>query len=123
MRLHAQTAKIENGFVHLPTEAHWLADFLRELTIFSKARHHDQVDSTFQALAWTKQRTQNTGFQLSRASRLSQPSRLPGSVHVGQRHLRARSGSSGKKPGSGACAILSDPCGRALCATCENEID
>jgi predicted phage terminase large subunit-like protein len=26
MRLHAQTATIENGFVHLPETAHWLAD-------------------------------------------------------------------------------------------------
>ena len=32
MRLHAQTATIENGFVHLPREAHWLADYLHELT-------------------------------------------------------------------------------------------
>jgi hypothetical protein len=26
MRLNAQTATIENGFVHLPAEADWLAD-------------------------------------------------------------------------------------------------
>ena len=31
MRLHAQTATIENGFVHLPEEAHWLPDYLSEL--------------------------------------------------------------------------------------------
>jgi predicted phage terminase large subunit-like protein len=55
MRLHAQTATIENGFVHLLTEAHWLEDYLRELTIFPAGRHDDQVDSTAQALAWTKQ--------------------------------------------------------------------
>ncbi len=29
MRLHAQTAVIENGFVHLPAEAPWLADTVR----------------------------------------------------------------------------------------------
>jgi predicted phage terminase large subunit-like protein len=62
MRLHAQTATIENGFVYLPTEAHWLADYLRELTIFPAGRHDDQVDSTAQALAWTKQRPLYTGF-------------------------------------------------------------
>jgi len=56
MRLHAQTATIENGFVHLPREAHWLADYLHELTVFPNGRHDDQVDSTSQALAWTKQR-------------------------------------------------------------------
>jgi len=26
MRLQAQMAMIENGFVHLPEKAHWLAD-------------------------------------------------------------------------------------------------
>jgi hypothetical protein len=31
MRLHAQTAVIENGFVHLPDEAHWLAGAVSEL--------------------------------------------------------------------------------------------
>jgi predicted phage terminase large subunit-like protein len=56
MRLHAQTATIENGFVHLPREAHWLADYLYELTLFPNGRYDDQVDSTSQALAWAKQR-------------------------------------------------------------------
>ena len=54
MRLHAQTATIENGFVHLPEEAHWLADYVSELTAFPASRHDDQVDSTAQALAWAK---------------------------------------------------------------------
>ena len=27
MRLHAQMAMTENGFVHLPEKAHWLADY------------------------------------------------------------------------------------------------
>ena len=56
MRLHAQTAMIENGFVHLPDEAHWLADYLAELTAFPASRHDDQVDSTAQALAWAPRR-------------------------------------------------------------------
>ena len=54
MRAHAQTATIENGFVHLPQEAHWLADYLAELTVFPAGRHDDQVDSTVQFLAWAK---------------------------------------------------------------------
>ena len=54
MRLHAQTAMIENGFVFLPEEAPWLADYLAELTAFPAGRHDDQVDSTAQALAWAK---------------------------------------------------------------------
>jgi predicted phage terminase large subunit-like protein len=62
MRLHAQTATIENGFVHLPVEAHWLADYLHELTVFPNGRHDDQVDSTAQALAWTKQRPPGWGI-------------------------------------------------------------
>ena len=62
MRLHAQTATIENGFVHLPREAHWLADYLHELTVFPNGRYDDQVDSTSQALAWTKQRPPGWAF-------------------------------------------------------------
>jgi predicted phage terminase large subunit-like protein len=56
MRLHAQSAVIENGFVWLPDEGHWLADYLAELTAFPACRHDDQVDSTAQALAWAKRR-------------------------------------------------------------------
>jgi len=56
MRLHAQTATIENGFVFLPDEAPWLADYLAELTAVPARRYNDQVDSTAQALAWTKRR-------------------------------------------------------------------
>ena len=44
MRLHAQTATIENGFVWLPREAPWLAEYLRELTLFPAGRHDDQVE-------------------------------------------------------------------------------
>lgn len=56
MRLHAQSATIENGFVYLPQQAHWLADYLHELAVFPNGRHDDQVDSTAQAIAWTKLR-------------------------------------------------------------------
>jgi hypothetical protein len=55
MRMHAQTAMIENGFVHLPKEAGWLAEYLHEMTAFPRGRHDDQVDSTAQMLDWFKQ--------------------------------------------------------------------
>jgi predicted phage terminase large subunit-like protein len=55
MRMHAQTAMIENGFVHLPKEAAWLAEYLHELTAFPRGKHDDQVDSTAQRLDWFKQ--------------------------------------------------------------------
>ena len=54
MRLHAQTAMIENGFVHLPDTAPWLAPYLHELTTFPNGRYDDQVDSTAQILDWFK---------------------------------------------------------------------
>ncbi len=44
MRLHAQSAVIENGFVFLPEEAPWLADYLSELLTFPAGRHDDQVE-------------------------------------------------------------------------------
>ena len=55
MRLYAQTATIENGFVYLPREASWLAEYLHELTTFPNAKYDDQTDSTSQALSWIKQ--------------------------------------------------------------------
>jgi predicted phage terminase large subunit-like protein len=55
MRMHAQTAMIENGFVHLPDSAPWLAQYLHEITTFPNGRHDDQVDSTAQMLDWFKQ--------------------------------------------------------------------
>jgi predicted phage terminase large subunit-like protein len=52
MRLHAQTAMFENGFVWLPRGAPWLDDYVRELTSFPGSKYDDQVDSTTQALAY-----------------------------------------------------------------------
>jgi len=48
------TAMIENGFVHLPETAPWLALYLHELASFPYGRHDDQVDSTAQMLDWFK---------------------------------------------------------------------
>ena len=55
MRLHAQTGPIENGFVSLPREAPWLAEYVHELTTFPRGKHDDQVDATSQALAWIQE--------------------------------------------------------------------
>lgn len=54
MRVHAQTVTIENGFVLVPNQAPWLAEYLHELETFPKGRYDDQVDSTSQALEWIK---------------------------------------------------------------------
>ena len=49
MRMHAQTAMIENGFVRVPDSAPWLAPYLHELTVFPNGKHDDQVppDTSF----------------------------------------------------------------------------
>jgi hypothetical protein len=52
--MNAQTASIENGFVYLPREAPWLADYLHEISSFPNGRYDDQADSTSQALDWIK---------------------------------------------------------------------
>jgi predicted phage terminase large subunit-like protein len=62
MRLHAQTALIENGFVHVPQFAPWLAEYLHEMTVFPKGKHDDQVDSTAQFLDWVKRPIPNWGI-------------------------------------------------------------
>jgi predicted phage terminase large subunit-like protein len=62
MRLHAQTATIENGFVYLPTEAAWVPAYLHELTVFPRGKHDDQVDSTSQFLEWFKKPRRATYF-------------------------------------------------------------
>jgi len=62
MRLRAQTATIENGFVYLPREAHWLAEYLFELMTFPNSKYKDQADSTSQALGWMKHRPAGYGI-------------------------------------------------------------
>src|SRR5271166_6848268 len=86
MRMHAQTAMIENGFVHLPKEAPWLAEYLHELTAFPKGKHDDQVDSTAQMLDWFKRAgsgpTSNAGIwhyykELAEKARTQAPKPAP----------------------------------------------
>src|SRR5690349_23773346 len=62
MRLHAQTALIENGFVRIPEDAPSLAEYLHELTVFPKGKHDDQADSTAQFLDWYKKPGPNDGY-------------------------------------------------------------
>jgi len=64
MRLRAQTAKIEGGFVLFPEKAHWLDAYLLELTTFPNSKHDDQVDSTANALAWSTQEATKPGMGL-----------------------------------------------------------
>jgi len=54
MRMHTQTATIKNGFVFVPTQAHWVTDYLHEMTSFYFGKYDDQVDSTSQFLDWAK---------------------------------------------------------------------
>src|ERR1700751_2430205 len=75
MRLHAQTAMIEN-FVHIPETAPWLDESLHELTVFPKGKHDDQVDSTAQFLDWFKKPFPGQGifeFYRMRAERRQNP--------------------------------------------------
>ncbi|MBV8419077.1 MAG: phage terminase large subunit [Hyphomicrobiales bacterium] len=106
MRMHAQTAMIENGFVHLPDSAPWLAAYLHELTSFPKGRHDDQVDSTAQMLDWFKRGgICNSGIldyyrMLAREARTQQAEcqrrvRLrvpPGISHINLLHLQVAAG-------------------------------
>jgi predicted phage terminase large subunit-like protein len=62
MRLHAQTAIIENGFAYIPESASWLAEYLHEMTVFPNGKHDDQVDSTAQFLDWFKRPFPSQGF-------------------------------------------------------------
>jgi predicted phage terminase large subunit-like protein len=55
MRMHSVTSTIENGFVHIPEQASWLAEYVHEMAVFPNGRFDDQVDSTSQALDWAKE--------------------------------------------------------------------
>jgi len=61
-RMHSQTAAIAGGYVLIPHEAPWLAEYLQELIAFPVGRHDDQVDSTSQALKWFSYRPDEPGL-------------------------------------------------------------
>jgi phage terminase large subunit-like protein len=50
VRLSTVTDFFHGGQVLLPREAHWLSDYVSELTGFPGAKYDDQVDSTTQFL-------------------------------------------------------------------------
>src|SRR5437764_2748464 len=75
MRLNSQTGVIENGFVHIPETAPWLAEYLHEMTVFPKGKHDDQADSTAQFLDWYKKPFPGQGhyeYMRQRAQELQQ---------------------------------------------------
>ena len=63
MRMSAQSAKIEAGYVLLPERAPWLQDFQTEILQFPAGKHDDQVDSLSQFLNWVS-RPQRYGPQI-----------------------------------------------------------
>jgi predicted phage terminase large subunit-like protein len=50
VRAHAVTSFIEAGNVYIPEKAHWLEDYLAEITAFPNALHDDMVDVTTMGL-------------------------------------------------------------------------
>ncbi len=63
-RMHAQSAVIEQGRVHLPERAPWLDAFESELAQFPQGKHDDQVDTLSQFLTWITDRAkQSTGIR------------------------------------------------------------
>lgn len=85
MRMHAQTAAIEGGLVHIPVQAHWLEDYLHELATFPKGRHDDQVDSTSQALDWVRNRNHAQDW-LDAQKAYAQRRREPPTPYIRVRH-------------------------------------
>ncbi|WGU42068.1 MULTISPECIES: phage terminase large subunit [unclassified Phenylobacterium] len=61
VRLEAQSARFEAGQVHLPHEAPWLGEYVRELLAFPAGKHDDQVDATSQALDYLTGRNARSG--------------------------------------------------------------
>jgi predicted phage terminase large subunit-like protein len=54
MRMHSVSSTVENGFVYIPAQAEWLSQYLHEMAVFPNGKFDDQVDSTSQALDWSK---------------------------------------------------------------------
>lgn len=61
-RLFAQASLFESGKIHLPTKAHWVDDFIHELTAFPSAKFDDQVDAVSQALTYLRDRLDEPGM-------------------------------------------------------------
>jgi predicted phage terminase large subunit-like protein len=76
-RMAAQTDRIEQGHVHIPLEASWLATFRSEMLQFPKGKHDDQVDSVSQFLQWATERSPTGSFFMAsfRGANLLNPER------------------------------------------------
>jgi predicted phage terminase large subunit-like protein len=113
MRMHAQTAIIEDGRVLLPTDAPWLANFLRELSVFPKSKYDDQVDSLAQFLDWFSRPMPYAGlfeYYRQEAEKLKHPERFrvrlepPLGPRIG--HLAFLSGPVVREDPHGAVEVL-----------------
>ncbi len=62
MRAHSVSSTIKSGFVYIPAHADWLPEYLHEFAAFPKGKYDDQVDSTSQALDWSKQGMGRLGY-------------------------------------------------------------
>ena len=69
VRLEAQTARLEDGFISLPAEATWLADLRHELLGFPNARYDDQVDALSQFVAWAGARRAGRHLEFAKFGR------------------------------------------------------
>ena len=106
MRMHAQTAVIENGFVHLPETAPWLAEYLHELAVFPNGKHDDQADSTAQFLDWFKRPFPGQGlYELMRRQAERSRNRENADSHHGtvNQPLIAVGFACGRLPASAPC--------------------
>ena len=61
-RLFAQASIFDSGKVYLPTHAHWVDDFIHELTAFPSAKFDDQVDAMSQALTYIREYLDEPGI-------------------------------------------------------------
>jgi predicted phage terminase large subunit-like protein len=54
IRAAGVSSMVEAGQLYLPRDAHWLADFKKELLGFPSGKHDDQVDALSQLLEWSR---------------------------------------------------------------------
>jgi len=95
MRMHAQTAMIENGFAHLPDAAPWLAQYLHEITSFLNGRHDTRS---------TRPRKCSTGSSAAAA-----PAPTPGSSNITGSTTRGSAKDRGHRAAWCGCALPSAP--------------
>lgn len=55
-RFGAAVAMFEAGQLHLPADAHWLAEFHSEILAFPNGRFDDQADALSQLMIWVRNR-------------------------------------------------------------------